>query len=90
MEYNARIRSGLCDKKGPVLVENRSNNCFASSLLFALMAVSTSTDEMREAWPEPEDVTPQARPFFELVRDLNESSATAGITGGEVRACFRR
>lgn len=45
MEYELRIpmSSDDHDYGGLVLVKNRSN-CFASSLLFALMVLSTSTE----------------------------------------------
>lgn len=70
--YNRRlsVAAELCSdrSRGIRLVKNDSSNCFATSLLLTMMAVSKVSGD---TWPKAETVTPRARPFFRLVEVLN-------------------
>jgi len=74
---------------GPAIVRNDSNNCFASVLLFALMAASSCPTVNL---PKSAEVVEHAKPFVQLIETLNEINdpdrcRRVDIRPGELKVC---
>lgn len=72
---------------GVLLLKNDRGNCFATTLVFTLVALG---ERWGDAWPESGHVTPHARGLFDLVSlVLKRNSGTLAVPmGWEVRTAF--
>lgn len=74
------IGTDIEDDLGLRLIKSDNNNCFATSVLLALVALS---GELGEKWPTADLVTEQAKPFFRIVEKIVKSVPDGGYKSGK-------